>query len=212
MLRLKPTPENEKVKFNLQSIDKGHHNVKYRGVQAQRSPFDYVIYQMIISEVQPDLIIEVGTNFGGSALYMADLLEVLGKGEVHSIDITDNCPEIVKRHSRIKLFHKGFENYDLHLAESAEKVLIIEDASHIYEDTLGALQKFANVVSIGSYLIVEDGIVDKLGVSKKFNGGPCRAIREFLPQHSEYVVDRKWCDFFGKNATNNVNGYLKRIH
>jgi cephalosporin hydroxylase len=67
------------------------------------------------------------------------------------------------------------------------------------------------VVSKNSYLIVEDGIVDKLGVSKIFNGGPCKAIREFLPQHPEFVVERKWCDFFGKNATNNVNGFLKKI-
>ena len=44
-----------------------------------------------------------------------------------------------------------------------------------------------------------------------FKGGPCKAIREFLPKHPEFIVERKWCDFFGKNATNNVNGFLKKI-
>jgi cephalosporin hydroxylase len=211
MLKLTNTPEGEKVKYNYQTIDKGHHKVYYRGIQAQRSPFDYVMYQMIIAEVEPDLIIEIGTNFGGGALYMADLLNNLGRGEVHSIDITDKCAEIVKQHLRIKLFHEGFEKYDLELAKGFKKIIVIEDASHTYEDSLSAVNKFAGVVTKDSYLIVEDGVVDKLGVSKAFNGGPCKAIREFLPKHPEFIVDRKWCDFFGKNATNNVNGYLKKI-
>ena len=211
MISLKTVPENEKVDFDYKTIDKGHHNVTYRGVKAQRSPFDYVIYQMIISEVAPDLIIEIGTNFGGGALYMADLLNNLGKGVVHSIDITDTCPDIVKNHQRVKLFHDGFENYDLANTAGFNKILIIEDASHMYEDTLAAIKKMCHLVSVNSYLIVEDGIVDKLGASKMFNGGPCKAIREFLPDHPEFIVDRKWCDFFGKNATNNVNGYLKKL-
>jgi len=109
------------------------------------------------------------------------------------------------------LFHEGYENYNFDLAKGFDKILVIEDASHIYEPTLDAMEKFAGLVSVGSYLIVEDGVVDKLGGSKVFNGGPCKAIREFLPLHSEFVVERKWCDFFGKNATNNVNGYLKKI-
>jgi len=211
MLTIRNTPADEKVEFDYKTIDKGHHQVKYRGVKAQRSPFDYVIYQMIISEVQPDLIIEIGTNFGGGALYMADIMNNLGKGAVHSIDVTDNCTDIVKNHPRISLFHKGFEDYDLSLAKNYEKIIVIEDASHMYEDSINAINKFCHLVSVGSYLIVEDGIVDKLGVSKQFHGGPCKAIREFLPKHPEFVVDRSWCDFFGKNATNNVNGFLKKI-
>ena len=201
MLNLRPVPFDEKVDFDYKTIDKGHHKVQYRGVQAQRSPFDYVIYQMIISEVQPDLIIEIGTNFGGGALYMADILNNLGNGKVHSIDITDKCSAIVKNHPRVELFHEGFEKYDLALTKHYGKILVIEDASHTYEGTLAAINKFCHLVAKDSYLIVEDGIVDKLGVSKEFNGGPCKAIREFLPNHPEFVVDRKWCDFFGKNAT-----------
>lgn len=198
------------VKFDLKSVDRGHHQVHYRGVKAQRSPFDYVIYQMIISEIEPDLIIEIGTNFGGNAYCMADLLNNIGKGEVHSIDITDNCPEVVKNHPRIKLFHGGYQNYDLDICQNYDKILVIEDGSHMYEDTFAALNKFHSVVTQNSYFIVEDGIVDQLGSSKMFHGGPCRAINEFLPFHPEYTIDRKWCDFFGKNATNNVNGYLRK--
>ena len=89
--------------------------------------------------------------------------------------------------------------------------MIIEDGSHTYEDTLGAIQKFSPYVTLNSYLIVEDGIISELKMDKKFNGGPLRAIDEFLGKHDEYVIDKSWTDLFGKNATFNVNGYLKKI-
>ena len=92
-----------------------------------------------------------------------------------------------------------------------DTILVIEDGSHLYEDTLAALQKFSSFVSKGSYFIVEDGIVTELGMKKKFNGGPQKATREFLKANNNFIIDRKWCDFFGPNATFNVNGYLKRI-
>mgnify|MGYP000515827803 FL=1 len=71
---IKRTPKNEQVSFDSKSIYYGHQKVKYKGVIAQRCPFDYVIIQMIVSEVKPDLIIEIGTNEGGGALYLSDLL------------------------------------------------------------------------------------------------------------------------------------------
>jgi cephalosporin hydroxylase len=81
----------------------------------------------------------------------------------------------------------------------------------MYEDVLGSLKKFSPLVSIGSYFIVEDGIVSAFGRNKGFHGGPLRAIREFMAITKNFEVDRKYCDLFGKNATFNVNGYLKRI-
>ncbi len=141
---------------------------------------------------------------------MADLLESIGKGIIHTVDIVDEVEPIVKKHHRIKFFTSGWTGYDLELAKDYNKILIIEDASHMYEDTFGVLNKFYSLISKDSYFIVEDGIINELGLEKKYNGGPLRAIREFLPQHPEFVIDRKWCDLFGKNATFNVNGYLKK--
>ncbi len=211
MIRFNKFSKDEAVKITVESIDKGHHKVTYRGVKAVRCPFDYVIYQMIISEVQPDLIIEIGTRKGGGAYYMADLLDSLGKGIIHAIDIEDDVEPIVKNHDRIKFFTDGWSGYNLELAKEFDRILIIEDASHMYEDTIGVLNKFHTLVSKDSYLIVEDGIINELGLERKYNGGPLRAIREFMPKHPEYIVDRKWCDMFGKNATFNVNGFLKKI-
>jgi len=206
------TPSDELVSFDTLSIGKGHFKTTYRGVQTFRCPFDYVMYQMIVSEVQPDLVIEIGTNFGGTTLYLADLMQALGKGVIHSIDIEDRAPKIVKDHPRVTLFPDGWQGYDSNQTKNFQKVLVIDDGSHMYEDVAGALDKFAPLVSVGSYYIVEDGILDQLGMKEQYHGGPLKAIREFLPHHPEFEVDRKYCDMFGKNATFNVNGYLKRLH
>jgi cephalosporin hydroxylase len=200
----------EKVNITVNSIYEGHHKVTYRGIKAIRCPFDYVIYQMIICDLKPDLVIEIGTNAGGGALYIADLMDKLGHGMVHTIDIVSLADQLATEHPRIKLFTSGWEDYDIKEANGYKKILVIEDASHMYPDTLSTLDKFAPLVSPGSYLIVEDGIINELGMEKEYQGGPLKAIREFTAANENFVIDRKWCDLFGTNATFNVNGYLKR--
>lgn len=207
--RIRSVPEDEQISFDSHTIYNGHFNVTYRGIRAIKCPFDYVMYQMIISELKPDLVIEIGTSSGGGALYVADLMNILDHGMVHTINIERKTGKLVEEHPRIKIFTEGFENYDLNEAKGFSKILVIDDASHMYEDTLTAMKKFTPLVSLGSYFIVEDGIVDELG--KNLNGGPLRAIREFLAENKNFEVDRNYCDMFGKNATFNVNGYLKRV-
>ncbi len=194
---LRSMPSDERVEMDMQTIVNGHHSVTYRGIKAIRCPFDYVMYQMILSEVRPDLVIEIGTNTGGGALYLADLMETMGHGVVHTIDIVAQSDKMLSRHPRIRLFTEGFEKYNLKEASPFKKILVIDDGSPL--------------VSIGSYFIVEDGIVSEQGRDAGFHGGPLRAIREFLEENPQYQVDRGYCDMFGKNATFNINGYLKRI-
>jgi cephalosporin hydroxylase len=178
--------------FSLKGIYQGHYNITYKDVPCLKCPNDYVIYQMILNEIRPDLIIEIGTNLGGSALYIADLLDSIGNGIIHTIDIDDRSELAAKQHARIKFFHNGWEGYDLTLATTYEKVLIIEDSSHHYNNTLNVMEKFATIVTKGSYMIVEDGIIDELGFSEKFEGGPVKAIKEFLPLHPEFMIEEKW--------------------
>jgi len=199
--------------FKLSGVYSGHHRVTYKGIPAIKCPFDYVLYQMIVWEIKPDLIIEIGTNQGGSTLYLADLMELAGKGEIHTIDLPHNKESILARSNpRIRFFNDGFLNYDTSLLSSYPIILIIEDGSHQYQDTVAALNKFAPYVSKESYFIVEDGIVNELGREKEFNGGPQRAIKEFLVNNKNFIRDDKWCDLFGINATFNINGYLKKLY
>ena len=198
-------------KVNSKTVFEGHHKITYRGIKTIKCPFDYVIYQMILFDLKPDLVIEIGSHKGGGALYIADLMNIIGKGEVHAIDIADNFDDIVKEHPRIKIYIAGYQNYNLDELSHYNSILIIEDASHFYEDSINCLNKFSSIVSIESYYIVEDGIIDELGMRKTYSGGPKRAIKEFLQKRQEFEIDYKWCNMFGKNATFNVNGYLKRI-
>lgn len=202
---------DKSIDFSVNSISEGHHRVSYRGVKYIKCPFDYVTYQMIITQLKPDLVIEVGTNAGGGALYIADLMNMNGRGMVHTIDIQNMVTsDLVRNHDRIKRFLGGYQSYDIKDAEGFEVVVVIDDGPHMYTDVRDSLEKFKNLPSIGSYFIVEDGIIDALGL-KEYDGGPLRAIEEFLSKNPNYIVDRSWCDFFGRNATFNVNGFLKRI-
>ena len=126
---------NYEMFFDINTISKGHHNVTYRGIKTIKCPFDYVIYQMMIFDLKPDLIIEVGTNHGGSALYMADMLDLIGKGEIHTIDIKEyEMNSLVLNHPRIKRFLGGYSNYDINLTNGFKNIMVIDDGSHTYED------------------------------------------------------------------------------
>jgi FkbM family methyltransferase len=200
--------------INLIDMYNGHFGVTYKGVPYLKAPMDYVLYQMIIMLIKPDLIIEVGTLKGGGALYYADLLELIGNGEVHTINLNSEIEDSkVSEHSRIKFFYGGYENYNIEQnTKGFKKILIIDDASHSYEDVLKTLNKFHSIVSKDSYFIIEDGVVSFNGLENNFNGGPRRAIEEFLQTNDNFIIDRSLCDFFGTNATFNPDGYLKRIN
>jgi cephalosporin hydroxylase len=204
---------NYEMFFDINTISEGHHKVTYRGIKTIKCPFDYVIYQMLLFDVKPDLIIEIGTNHGGAALYMANMLDIIGEGEIHTIDIKEyEINDLVKNHPRIKRFLGGYENYDLNLAKGFNRVMVIDDGSHTYDDVMSALGIFKDIVSVGSYFIVEDGALDKIGLGPQYGGGPNKAIFEFLDDNPNYVIDKNLCNFFGTNATFNTNGYLKKIN
>ena len=204
--------DNEML-FSIASISEGHHKVKYRGIKLIKDPVDYLLYQMIINEVKPDLIIEIGTTHGACALYMADMLDLIGNGGVvHTIDIMEYpMDNLVLNHPRIVRFLGGFENYNLENAKGFNNILVIDDGSHLYGHVKSAMDKFKDIVSVNSYLIIEDGMLIHIGLEQQYDGGPLRAISEFLPNNTNFQIDRKWCDFFGKNATFNPNGFLKKI-
>jgi cephalosporin hydroxylase len=198
---------------DLKSIERGHLSTTYRGVIMHKCPFDVTMYQMIINELKPDLIIEIGTYKGGGALYYADLLDIIGKGEVHTINIMEDVtdPQIINN-PRIKRFTEGYQNYDISLANGFEKVLVIDDGSHHAHEVLEAFNKFKSVVTLGSYYIIEDGVLSDLGYNSTYGGGPLQVMDEIIVNNQDFTVDRKWCDFYGENATFNPNGYLKRTN
>lgn len=206
----------KRIDFNLSTIignhgypRTGHFGVTYRGVNFIKCPFDYVVYQMILEEIKPDLVIEIGTHEGGGALYISDIISKWG-GKVHSIDIEKKTGELVENNPNISLFLGGYQNYDISRAQNFNKIMIVDDGSHFYHDVKGAFSKLSPLVSEGSYYIIEDGVI-YFQDPNSHGGGPIKAIEEILSEDKSFIVDRKWCDFFGTNATFNTDGYLKKI-
>lgn len=89
---------------------------------------------------------------------------------------------------------------------------MIEDSAHTRESTMATLNFFKDRLLPGEYLIIEDGVLDDLGMKARFRGGPNDAIAAFFHDHPNvYRVDRDCCDFFGPNATYCPNGFLCKI-
>ena len=180
------------------------------GVPAQKSPTDFWVYQEIIYETKPDVILEIGVRKGGSVFAFAHLLDLLGKGRVIGIDISlGSVAGVVKNHPRITLMEgdacKLFERVKSLIAPG-EKVLIIEDSSHTYENTLNVLRTYSVLIQSGGYFIVEDGICHH-GIKMGPNPGPYEATEVFVRENSDFEIDRSKEDFL---ITWNPKGYLKR--
>lgn len=187
----------------------GHFAVHYRGINYIKCPFDYVMYQMILEEVKPNLVVEIGTFNGGGALYISDIISRWG-GIVHTIDIeSKELDPLVTNNPNIVLFKDGYQGYDISLAKKFNKILVIDDGSHYYHDVKDAFNKFNELVSLNSYYIVEDSVI-YFEDPNSHGGGPIKAIEEIIQENTDFEIDRYWCDFFGTNATFNTDGYLKK--
>jgi tRNA (mo5U34)-methyltransferase len=198
----------------LDGIQRGTLAYRYKGVPCLKNPFDLALYQMLIGEVQPRTIVEIGSHRGGSALWFADAMRALSlPANVHSVDI-----EPVAMTEPGLVFHRGDAN-DLAAALPPELLrtlprpwLVIEDASHQADTSLAVLTFFRTWLEPGEYLIVEDGIVRELGIAGAYGGGPNAAIERFMAAHpGDFEIDTRYCDWFGDNVTYNPDGYLRRL-
>jgi cephalosporin hydroxylase len=186
--------------------------VKWMGHRVMKNPLDAWIYQEIIYDVQPDVIVEIGSRYGGSTKYFANLLDLIGKGVVVSIDI--NRTEYTLEHQRVKVLTGDSASSDIveNVADlcKGKSVLVIHDGDHSKSQVLKDLSCYAGFVSPGSYFIVEDGIVDLFhygdGLGFK-EGGPLAAVEEFLKDHPEFVIDEERERYL---LTYNPKGFLKR--
>jgi len=187
-----------------------HQRTFWMNVPCLKCPLDMWIYQEILAETRPDLIIETGTHMGGSALFMAHMLDILGKGHVITIDVTDRLPR--PEHPRIR-YVRG-SSVDPHLIGSLfserpdETRLIVLDSDHSKAHVLRELQLLSKYVNVGSYVIVEDTNVNGHPAYPSFGDGPYEAVEAFLETNGDFVIDNSREKFL---MTFNPRGYLKRI-
>lgn len=187
----------------------------YLGIPLVKFPSDLVVLTSILWKVKPQLIIEIGTHEGGSALWMCHQMEKIRDDfEIHTIDVVDKVNDSrVLQEGRIKRFLDGYEGYPLTDSALGKTTLVIDDGSHFYEDVVNAFHVFSPLVTVGSYYIVEDGITEYLGSSDelKLEGGPYRAIKQILRETNDFLEDSSVLDPWTKNPTANPLGYLKQI-
>ncbi len=182
----------------------------YFGVTALKSPMDFWVYQEIIFDMKPDIILEIGNNQGGSTLALAHMCDLLKHGKVIGLDIDhQHIPEIVTGHPRITLIEgdacESFGTVRRLIAEN-DRVLIIEDSSHTYENTLNVLNTYSPLTKSGDYFIVEDSICYH-GLEVGPKPGPYEAVEKFISESDYFEIDRTKESFL---ITWNPKGYLKR--
>lgn len=186
-------------------------NTFWLGVKAQKCPLDLWIYQEIICETRPDIIIETGTAAGGSALFLASICHLLGRGEIISIDIEDQ--ENRPRHPRIKYLLGSSTSEEIvekveTLIRGQDRIMAILDSDHHKDHVLRELEIYSKFVTRESYLIVEDTNINGNPVRSKFGPGPMEAVSEFLKMNDAFIIDRLREKFY---LTFNPDGYLRKI-
>lgn len=190
--------------------DRIMNKTSYFGIKTLKNPFDYWIYKEIIFKNKPDIIIEIGNHSGGSTLALAHLCELIGKGRIIGIDIDhERVPVYVKKNKRIKFITGDacdvFYQVKMKVKKN-DKVLIIEDSSHTYENTLNILRLYSELIKPGGYFIIEDGICHH-GFDHGPKPGPYEAVEAFLDKNPDFYLDREKESFL---ITWNPKGYLKR--
>lgn len=183
---------------------------RWLGVPAIKCPLDLWIYQEIIFEVRPDVIIECGTADGGSAYFLASMCDLVNNGRVITIDIKGgrDRPE----HKRIRwLVGSSISGETVDqvkkLIRDTDNIMVILDSDHRKEHVLNELRIYSKLVTQGSYIIVEDTIVNGHPILPDFGPGPMEAVEEFLKGNSDFSIDKNRERFY---LTFNPRGYLRR--
>ena len=184
------------------------YNFTWMGRPIIQLPQDMMAVQEIVWRVKPDLIIETGVAHGGSLIYSASLLEMLGgNGRVLGIDID------IRPHNRREIeAHPMYKRIDLlegsSIAETTleqvkqyvahkESVLVILDSNHTHDHVLQELQLYSPFVRKGSYCIVFDTLIEDMPASffdpslRPWGKGnnPKTAVHEFLRTNDRFDID-----------------------
>jgi cephalosporin hydroxylase len=215
------------TEFMVASIrSKYSYNFSWMGRPIIQYPQDMVVMQELIWQIKPDLIIETGIAHGGSLIYYASILELIGHGRVLGIDID------IREHNRMEIEkHPMFKRIDMIqgssiseeiaqqvkiAAEGMQKILVCLDSNHTHEHVLEELNLYSPLVSIDSYIVVFDTIVEDLpevnftqqrpwGISNN----PKTAVHEFLASHPGFQIDHSIDNKLLIGVA--PEGYLKRI-
>lgn len=190
-------------------------STRWLGVPTYKCPLDLWVFQEILAETRPDVVVECGTALGGSALYLATVMDQLGTGRVITIDVAPR-PHL-PRHPRIAyLTASSVDPATLEqvraMTRAGERTMLILDSLHARDHVLAELELLWPLVTPGCFLIVEDTNLNGHPVFTDFppdqGPGPYEAVEEFLRRGRPFERDSSREKLL---LTFNPGGYLRRL-
>jgi len=203
------------------------YNFQWAGIPVIKFPNDLVALQEIISKVKPDVIIETGVAHGGSVVFSASMLELYSSKSsfVVGIDIDirkHNLSRLKKNkfYNRLKLIEGSSTAPEVihkvkKLIKGKKKIMVFLDSNHTYQHVKDEINIYKDLVTKNSYLVVEDTFSEYFPKGYYSNrpwdvgNNPMIALREFLKQNKNFVVDSEICSKL--QITETFDGYLKKI-
>jgi cephalosporin hydroxylase len=203
--------------FLLQSInDRYSYNFSWLSRPIIQYPQDIVAFQELVSQVEPDLILETGIAHGGSLVLSASLLCLLDVMEGLDprqsprkvvgvdIDIRPHNRKALDEHPlRFKMELIEGSSIDPAIIQQArshadcvERVVVSLDSNHTHDHVMAELNAYADLVSVGSYCIVFDTVVEDLPPGSfpdrpwDVGNNPKTAVHEWLSSHPEFEIDK----------------------
>lgn len=184
------------------------YNFTWLGRPVIQLPQDLLAVQEIVWQVRPDLIVETGIAHGGSLIYSASLLELLGGDGVVvgvDVDIRAHNRQEIEAHplaGRIRLIEGSSTDASVaaavrELARGRRAVLVMLDSDHTHAHVLRELELYAPLVSRGSYVIVFDTLIedlpDELFAGRRWGKGnnPKTAVWQFLTTTDRFEIDAR---------------------
>jgi len=193
--------------------DASNNYMTYKGRRLNQHPCDAWVYQEIIYETQPEVIIELGGGEGGSCLWLRDIHNNLVDAAqfIVSVDLehkekTENVITISGNSESTETINKVKE-----LLKYAKTVMVIDDCAHTFDNVTKNLELYGPLVTKGCYYIVEDTIISNglyKSCDKTGQDNPLTAVAAFLSTNSDFEIDRSREKFF---ITACPNGYLRRV-
>jgi len=220
-----------KHSFTTQLVRTNHiKNFIYLGIPVLQYATDLMVMQELIWQIKPDYVIETGVAFGGSLVFYASILKALGHGMAIGIDIDIREPnrQQIAGHplSRRIMTIQGDSTDKATLRQLRYmigdyrklKILVVLDSLHTHAHVLKELEIYSELVSVGSYLIVQDTAIEFYGHLDKNQdrpwgegNNPWSAVMAFLKTEAgkNFVIDK---DVETRALiTGAIDGWLRRI-
>ena len=189
----------------------------WRGTPVFKYPEDLLIYEEIIHDpaVWPTVIVETGTAQGGSAVFFADMLDILPDPYMRHVFTVDIVDHVTTYDPRVA-YHQGSSvdpatvEWVRSRIDATDMVMVVLDSEHLEDHVYAELDLWAPLVTPGSYLVVEDTFISRYGCrgARFQDGSTWEALQRWLPDHPEFLPDPKREKFM---LSMNPGGWLRRV-